>query len=334
MSPAAGNAQSVLVVITGRNLKHDKALVSAFSDDSDGGEERDGDRDEVDIDADADETETDTTADATAAVSVQSLGEGLDRGLGLGLGRSERPAPAQDAVSDSRQKTAEPAPSRARKQKAAERVKKFDGVDSDLSNEFSPSTNERLNHKSSAAGESELHAPGREGQEQIVTPPKRKPRKAKGSTKKGQGSSVENPTQLDQPLADRDEISATGPTSGPTGGPTGGHGGQQYSRAEAASAGAVKAATLNNRDNESTSDSTRGSGSSNSSSSSRSSSSPGSRSGINKSWSSSKSKRSEGDAYRLSAEIQEMLIENFFPPIASSTVPGNPGRLYLQIPTQ
>lgn len=44
--------------------------------------------------------------------------------------------------------------------------------------------------------------------------------------------------------------------------------------------------------------------------------------------------QTQAKAYRISAEIQEVLIENFFPPIASSTVPGNPGRLYLKIPTK
>ena len=36
--------------------------------------------------------------------------------------------------------------------------------------------------------------------------------------------------------------------------------------------------------------------------------------------------------YRLMAEIQDVLIEDFFPPMSSSTVPGNPGRLYVILP--
>lgn len=39
----------------------------------------------------------------------------------------------------------------------------------------------------------------------------------------------------------------------------------------------------------------------------------------------------ESDAYRLSNEIQNVLIDDFFPPISSSTVPGNPGRLYITL---
>ena len=35
--------------------------------------------------------------------------------------------------------------------------------------------------------------------------------------------------------------------------------------------------------------------------------------------------------YRLIASIQDMLIEDFYPPIHSSTVPDNPGRLYIHI---
>ena len=41
--------------------------------------------------------------------------------------------------------------------------------------------------------------------------------------------------------------------------------------------------------------------------------------------------RTEDESYRLSDEIQRVLIEDFFPPISSSTVPGNPGRLYIVI---
>jgi len=37
------------------------------------------------------------------------------------------------------------------------------------------------------------------------------------------------------------------------------------------------------------------------------------------------------NSYRISAEIQNVLIENFFPPISSSTVPGNPGRLLVEV---
>jgi hypothetical protein len=36
-------------------------------------------------------------------------------------------------------------------------------------------------------------------------------------------------------------------------------------------------------------------------------------------------------SFRLSSEIQSVLIEDFFPPISSSTVPGNPGRLYVNL---
>ena len=36
--------------------------------------------------------------------------------------------------------------------------------------------------------------------------------------------------------------------------------------------------------------------------------------------------------YRLMTEIQDVLIEDFFPPLDSSTVPGNPGRLYVILP--
>jgi hypothetical protein len=36
-------------------------------------------------------------------------------------------------------------------------------------------------------------------------------------------------------------------------------------------------------------------------------------------------------AYTLTDEIQRVLIEDFYPPISSSTVPGNPGRLYVTL---
>lgn len=36
-------------------------------------------------------------------------------------------------------------------------------------------------------------------------------------------------------------------------------------------------------------------------------------------------------AYRLSDEVQQILIEDFFPPIPSSTEPGNPGRIIVQL---
>ena len=36
--------------------------------------------------------------------------------------------------------------------------------------------------------------------------------------------------------------------------------------------------------------------------------------------------------YRLMTEIQDVLIEDFYPPMSSSTVPGNPGRLYVILP--
>ena len=39
----------------------------------------------------------------------------------------------------------------------------------------------------------------------------------------------------------------------------------------------------------------------------------------------------EVEAYRLSDEVQNVLIEDFYPPISSSTVPGNPGRLYINL---
>jgi hypothetical protein len=37
------------------------------------------------------------------------------------------------------------------------------------------------------------------------------------------------------------------------------------------------------------------------------------------------------EAYKLSTEVQRCLIEDFYPPISSSTVPGNPGRLYVEL---
>jgi pentatricopeptide repeat protein len=37
------------------------------------------------------------------------------------------------------------------------------------------------------------------------------------------------------------------------------------------------------------------------------------------------------DSFRISEEVQRILIEDFYPPIASSTVPGNPGRLYITL---
>ena len=36
-------------------------------------------------------------------------------------------------------------------------------------------------------------------------------------------------------------------------------------------------------------------------------------------------------AYTLTKEVQRILIEDFFPPISSSTVPGNPGRLFITL---
>ena len=36
-------------------------------------------------------------------------------------------------------------------------------------------------------------------------------------------------------------------------------------------------------------------------------------------------------AYTLTKEVQRVLIEDFFPPISSSTVPGNPGRLFITL---
>jgi len=39
----------------------------------------------------------------------------------------------------------------------------------------------------------------------------------------------------------------------------------------------------------------------------------------------------DDDGYKLSTEVQRCLIEDFYPPISSSTVPGNPGRLYIEL---
>lgn len=39
----------------------------------------------------------------------------------------------------------------------------------------------------------------------------------------------------------------------------------------------------------------------------------------------------ENGPYRLSNEVQNVLIEDFYPPISSSTVPGNPGRLIVKL---
>ena len=36
-------------------------------------------------------------------------------------------------------------------------------------------------------------------------------------------------------------------------------------------------------------------------------------------------------SYTLTTEVQRILIEDFYPPISSSTVPGNPGRLYITL---
>ena len=35
--------------------------------------------------------------------------------------------------------------------------------------------------------------------------------------------------------------------------------------------------------------------------------------------------------YQLSEEVQRVLIEDFLPPIGSSTVVGNPGRIYIDL---
>ena len=39
----------------------------------------------------------------------------------------------------------------------------------------------------------------------------------------------------------------------------------------------------------------------------------------------------EDKSYTLTTEVQRILIEDFYPPISSSTVPGNPGRLYITL---
>jgi hypothetical protein len=39
-------------------------------------------------------------------------------------------------------------------------------------------------------------------------------------------------------------------------------------------------------------------------------------------------------SYTLTEEVQRVLIEDFFPPISSSTVPGNPGRLFITLSTE
>ena len=40
---------------------------------------------------------------------------------------------------------------------------------------------------------------------------------------------------------------------------------------------------------------------------------------------------SDDDAYKLSNEIQRVLIEDFYPPISSGTIPNNPGRLRIDL---
>ena len=35
------------------------------------------------------------------------------------------------------------------------------------------------------------------------------------------------------------------------------------------------------------------------------------------------------EAFTLSSEVQRALVENFLPPISSSTMPGNPGRIIV-----
>ena len=37
-------------------------------------------------------------------------------------------------------------------------------------------------------------------------------------------------------------------------------------------------------------------------------------------------------SYLLMSELQDILIEDLYPPISSSTVPNNPGRLLIQCP--
>ena len=39
-------------------------------------------------------------------------------------------------------------------------------------------------------------------------------------------------------------------------------------------------------------------------------------------------------SYTLTEEVQRVLIEDFYPPISSSTVPGNPGRLFITLCTE
>ena len=74
------------------------------------------------------------------------------------------------------------------------------------------------------------------------------------------------------------------------------------------------------------------SSSSSTTSGSSSSSSTTSGSSINSSYrTTAGSSNSTVVPYRLIASIQDMLIEDFYPPIHSSTVPDNPGRLYIHI---
>ncbi len=42
-------------------------------------------------------------------------------------------------------------------------------------------------------------------------------------------------------------------------------------------------------------------------------------------------RNNDNNEYKLSTEVQRCLIEDFYPPISSSTVPGNPGRLYIEL---
>jgi len=39
------------------------------------------------------------------------------------------------------------------------------------------------------------------------------------------------------------------------------------------------------------------------------------------------------DSFRLSAEIQRILVDDFYPPLSSFTAPGNPGRLMVPLPS-
>lgn len=41
--------------------------------------------------------------------------------------------------------------------------------------------------------------------------------------------------------------------------------------------------------------------------------------------------RAKEEPYVLSNIVQEVLVEDFYPPISSSTVPGNPGRLQVRL---